>query len=159
MCRLFFFPKFLTDIRFPGISENLSPLATVIRHPGFSIRKSDNRSFAMIGTERTREVGFLRVGKIIHGIQADKGFLCLPCAKTLLREQSHTDSSHDSRVRRPNNFFSYILLHSPQYRIILKSAALNHDFIAKGIQIGNTDNFSKYIFYNGTAKSGHNIRR
>ena len=113
----------------------------------------------MICTERTWEVGFLRIGKIIHGIQTDKGFLCLSRAEALLSEQRHTDGPHNSRVRRPNNLFSDILFHSPQYRIILESAALNHDFITKGIQIGNTDNLGKYIFYDGTTKPGHNIRR
>ena len=61
VCRLFFFPKFLTNIRLTRVSENFAPLASVIRYPGLSIRESDDCTLTMIGTKRTRKIRFLRI--------------------------------------------------------------------------------------------------
>ena len=49
------------------------------------------------------------------------------------------------------------MLHGPQDGIVSEGSALDHDIIAKGIQVGDTDDLGENIFDDGPAQACHDV--
>ena len=141
------------------VTKDLAALTAVIGHPGIAVGKRNNGALAMVGTERAGNVGLLRKGKVPHGLQSGKGTLFLMGQRPFSGCHSRTDRAHNARIRCTDHLFAGILFQRPQYSVILERTALYNDPVAQRIQILQTDNLGKYIFYNGTAQTGHDIAR
>ena len=142
-----------------GISQNLSPLAAVVGDPGISVGEGQNRSAAVVGAEGAGHVGFLLPGELLQSVQIQEG----PHLGLLLMffpgNQGGAHRSHQTRIRRADHLAARVLLHGPQHRVVLKGSALHHDPVSQGVQVGETDNFGKYILDNGPAQARHQIFR
>ena len=117
-----------------------------------------NRPFTVILTEGTGDICLLGVGECIHSVQADKG-RCKAFLHLFLRDKGRPDGAHQPRIGGPGHISSDILLHGAENRIIFKGSALHHDPLPQGADVGDADHLGKYILYNGTAQSGHDIFR
>ena len=113
----------------------------------------------MVTTERTRRVRLLCICKIIEKSQPHKSPVSVSRPESFFGEESRSDGAHDTRIWRPHHFSADILLHGPKDRIVQESTTLHDDFFTEALYIFDTDDLGKYIFYDGTAESGHDVRR
>ena len=156
---LLFLLKHPPDVAVLRVAENLAPLTAVVGNPGIAVGKTDNGTFTMVAAERTRRVGFLGVGEIIQLAKTHESPSPIACPESLFCKESRSDGSHDARIWRADYLSADVLFHGPQYRVVKKCTALHHDLISEALYIFYTNYFCKYIFYDGTAETGHDIRR
>ena len=64
--------QFLPDLRIPGISQDLPPLAAVVGDPGIPVGEGQDGPLAVVGAERAGGVRLLAVGESVQVIQADE---------------------------------------------------------------------------------------
>ena len=140
-----------------GVAQNLAPLTAVVGDPGAAVGEAEDGPLAVVGAEGAGGVLLLAVGEVVQLLQVQEGPVGGVLLIPLPGDEGHADGTHEAGIGGTEDLTSGILLHGPEDGVVFKGAALDHDLVPQGVQVGKADDLGKDVFDDGAAQAGHDV--